>query len=313
LIRRANDIERIFNNELKNLQTDYIDYYLMHMLSNKITWDRLCKLGIEEWIEEKKRSGKIRNIGFSFHGGKEDFVRIIDAYNWEFTQIQYNYLDENNQAGRSGLEYAAKKGLPVIVMEPLRGGRLVTGLPDDVQEIFASYTPKHKPADWALRWLFDHPEVTCVLSGMATMEQLDENIATANEADVHGLSENEKDLFRGIKRSIFEKTKVPCTGCHYCMPCPVGVDIPNCFAVYNDGYLHSMRKARNQYLQATGALTGNPGYASRCIGCGKCESICPQAIPIRKSLKDGVREMERFPFRQAMWIARKFVHEKQDI
>lgn len=310
LVRKTGDLDRFFDAELKSLQTDYVDYYLMHMLSDIVTWERLCALGVEDWIARKKQSGQIRNIGFSFHGGKLDFTQLIDAYDWEMSQIQYNYMDENNQAGKSGLEYSTQKDIPVVIMEPLRGGRLVNALPKDVYQTFEQAEPKRKPADWALRWIWNHEQPMSVLSGMRTIQELQENLVAAQEMEPGMLTQSELAMFDDIKRSIFEKTKVPCTGCGYCMPCPFGVDIPNCFSCYNDMYLQSPRKARSQYMQTTAALTANPSYASKCTGCGKCETMCPQHIPIRDRLADVSREMEKFPFRQAMWIARKFSKER---
>lgn len=308
LIRSAKDIDKYFTVEITNLKSEYIDYYFMHMLSDMVTWERLKSLGIEEWIYNKKKSGQIRNIGFSFHGGKQDYIDLIDDFDWDMSLIQYNYMDENNQAGRSGLEHAHSKGLPAFIMEPLRGGRLVNALPKDVEQRFAQ--TDRKPADWALRWILNHEEVTCVLSNMLDSQQLDENIASATAANPGCMDEQELAMFADIKKSIFDQTKVGCTGCGYCMPCPFGVDIPTCFSVYNDAYLQSFSKAKKQYMQVTGALYGNPSFASRCTQCGKCEKHCPQHIPIRDELKNVAKDMEKFPFRQAMAIARMFSGER---
>lgn len=308
LLRSAKDIDKYFNAELSNLKSDYIDYYHIHMLSDIVTWKRLKSLGMEEWIYDKKKSGQIRNIGFSFHGGRQDYISLLDDFDWDMTLIQYNYMDENNQAGRKGLEYAASKGLPTFIMEPLRGGRLVNALPGEVEQKLVS--AGRKPADWGLRWVLNHDEVTCVLSNMLDEAQLDENVASANEAMPGCMNEDELAMFADIKKIIFEKTKVGCTGCGYCMPCPFGVDIPACFSCYNDAYLQSFGKARNQYMQVTGAIYGNPSFASRCTECGKCEKHCPQGISIRAELKNVVREMEKFPFRQAMAVARMFSGER---
>lgn len=292
MVRTAADIDKIFNIQLDRLQTDRIDYYLIHMLSDLETWERLKSLGIEKWIEDKKKSGQIINLGFSYHGGKSEFLRIIDDYSWDFCQIQYNFLDENNQAGKSGLQYAAAKGIPVFVMEPLRGGKIVSHLPKEVNEIWDSALPNRTPVDWALRWILNHEEVTLLLSGMGTQEQIDQNVLTASESEANALSEYELGLFERVKEILRSKTKVDCTACGYCMPCPSGVDIPTCFSQYNDKYLIGKSGSKMKYMQNTGALSAKPSYASLCIECGKCEKHCPQDIEIIKKLKDVKREME---------------------
>ncbi len=292
MVRTAADIDKIFNTQLQRLQTDRIDYYLMHMLSDLETWERLKSLGIESWIEAKKKSGEIINLGFSYHGGKNEFIRIIDSYPWDFCQIQYNFLDENNQAGKSGLQYAASKGIPVMVMEPLRGGKIVNHLPKEVNEIWSGATPKRTPVDWALRWIWNHKEVTLLLSGMGTHEQIDQNVRTASESEAEALTQEELGLFDEVKAILKSKTKVDCTACGYCLPCPSGVDIPTCFAQYNDKYLIGKSGAKMKYMQNTGGFSSKPSYASLCVECGKCEKHCPQNIQIINSLKDVKREME---------------------
>lgn len=292
MIRTSADIEKMFATQLERLQTDRIDYYLIHMLCDLEAWDRLKALGIEEWIAEKKAKGKIINIGFSYHGGKSEFIKLIDAYPWEFCQIQYNFLDENNQAGKSGLLYATEKKIPVFVMEPLRGGKIINRLPEEVSTIWDRATPKRTPADWALRWVWNHSEVTLLLSGMGASQQLDENVRSASEAEPNALLPQELELFNKVKAILKSKTKVDCTACGYCMPCPQGVDIPTCFSQYNDRYLIGKKGSKAKYMQNTGAYSIKPSYASLCIECGKCEKHCPQHIEIIKSLKDVKKEME---------------------
>ncbi|MDR7870694.1 MAG: aldo/keto reductase [Tissierellaceae bacterium] len=297
--------KKIFATQIRRLKTDYIDYYLLHMLTDKATFDRMVSLGIMEWLEDLKREGTIRNIGFSFHGGKKDFEEIIQAYPWDFCQIQYNYLDENNQATKSGLQLANSLGIPVVVMEPLRGGKLVNNLPSEVTRAFEGYDKKRTPAEWALRWIWNHPEVNVVLSGMSDEAQLEENIRIACDAKANSLSDEELAIFESVKKIMLEKTKIPCTSCGYCMPCPYGVDIPGCLASYNDKYLLGLKNNRWQYMQTLGVLSKKPAYASICKDCGKCEENCPQKIQIRKQLKIVKKEMELPFFKPIVRIARK--------
>ncbi|MGB4659134.1 MAG: aldo/keto reductase, partial [Mobilitalea sp.] len=281
----------------------------LHMMSDKATFDRMVDIGVMEWLETLKKEGKIRNIGFSFHGSKEDFEQIIIAYPWDICQIQYNYFDENSQATKSGLQLAYSLGIPVVVMEPLRGGQLVKNLPEEVMKEFKNYDEKRTPAEWALRWVWNHPEVTVVLSGMNNEEQVAENIKTACEAKENSLSEEELIVFDKVKKIMMERTKVPCTGCGYCMPCPVGVNIPGCFAAYNSKYLLG-GGYRGKYMQTLGVLSKKPAYASLCVECGKCEKHCPQHIEIRKELKQVTKEMEGPLFRPIVAVARKILRVK---
>ncbi len=290
-IKKKGDMERYFSEELERLQTDHVEYYLMHMLNDVATWERLQQFGIKEWIEEKKAKGQIENIGFSFHGGTENFKKIVDAYSWDFCQIQYNYMDEHSQAGRRGLKYAHEKGLPVIIMEPLRGGRLVQGLPKSAVKLLEKEEPRRSPAEWGLRWLWNQPEVTVVLSGMNDIAQVKENIRIANEAQVGCMTEQDMEVIEKIKTEINRYMKVPCTGCGYCMPCPAGVDIPGCFSAYNTRYTDSQYQGMKAYMMCT-TLRMNPSNASKCLKCGKCEQCCPQGISIRKELTQVKKHME---------------------
>jgi len=291
LIKTIDGLEKMFSQQLKRLKTDYIDYYLMHMLSDADTWKRLKELGFEEWIAQKKACGAIKQVGFSYHGNSDTFIKLIDEYDWDFCQIQYNYMDENTQAGRRGLEYAASKGIPVIIMEPLRGGKLVKRLPDKAKRIFAEHTVKHSPAQWAFRWLWDQEKVTCVLSGMNSMEMLKDNIATACDVKAGELSPDDRAMLERVAGAINEKMKVGCTGCGYCMPCPAGVDIPGTFAAYNRKYTESKFWGNIDYIICT-ALRKNSAAASKCIKCGKCEQHCPQNISIRAELEKARSELE---------------------
>lgn len=303
LVKSLAQADKIFEEELRRLQTDYIDYYLMHMLTDIGGWERMCDMGIKEWIQKRKESGQIRQIGFSYHGGTAGFLKILEAYDWDFCQIQFNYMDEHSQAGLKGLKRAGELGIPVIIMEPLRGGRLTNGLPGSAKEVFAKAEPKRSPADWALRWIWNHPEVTCILSGMNAIEQIEENCRVASEATPGHLTEDDLSIFEKVKAAINAVTKVGCTGCGYCMPCPRGVDIPNCFRCYNvyysDGWFNGLR----EYFMGT-TLRKTKTNASLCVGCGKCEQHCPQSIPIRKELKNVTKTLERLPYKAARLVAR---------
>lgn len=291
LIKSREGLEKLFAEHLKRLRTDHIDYYLMHMLTDAATWERLKKLGILEFLEEKKRTGNIRQVGFSYHGNSDMFCRLVDVYDWDFCQIQYNYMDEHSQAGRTGLQYAHGKGLPVIIMEPLRGGKLVNRLPKAATEIFQSYPIKRTPAQWALRWLWNQKEVTCVLSGMNSLEMVRDNCATASQARAGELGETEEQMLSEVASAINAGMKVGCTGCRYCMPCPRGVDIPGTFSAYNRCFSEGKGAGKREYLMCT-AMRRDPTSASNCIGCGQCEKHCPQHISIRQELKNAAKTLE---------------------
>ncbi len=291
MIKTLDSAEKIFSEELKRLRTDYIDYYLMHMLTDVKSWERLKALGIEEWIANKKASGAIRQIGFSYHGNSDMFCQLIDAYDWDFCMIQYNYLDENAQAGRSGLKYAASKGIPVFIMEPLRGGRLVNNLPEKAKKLFSEHETKRTPAEWAFRWLWNQPEVTCVLSGMNSLEMVNENVKTASDAKAGEFTPSDEALLADVVSAIKETMKVGCTGCGYCMPCPKNVDIPGTFSAYNKRYSDGWFISLKEYIMCT-ALRKDQTSASNCVGCGKCEKHCPQNIEIRKELEDAKKVLE---------------------
>ena len=310
MVKKLNNAKKIMLTQLEKLHTDYIDYYLLHMLTDKAMYDKMASLGVMEWLEELKAKGTIRNIGFSFHGSRRDFEMIVKAYPWDFCQIQYNYLDENNQATVSGLKLAHSLGIPVIVMEPLRGGKLVNNLPGDVLKTFKSFHPEWTPAEWGLRWIWNHKEVNVVLSGMSIEDQVNENIRIASDAASDSLSEDELKVFGEVKSIMNEKIKVPCTGCGYCMPCPCGVDIPGCFSNYNDKFLLGEKLNRWKYAQTLGVLSEKPAFASKCIECGKCEPHCPQNIEIRKELKSVARVMEGPLFRPIVGTARKILKIK---
>ena len=302
LVKTAADLDKIFNEELKRLRTDYVDYYLMHMLTDVNAWERMKSLGILEWIEEKKKSGAIRQVGFSYHGNSQIFCDLVDAWDWDFCQIQYNYMDEHTQAGRRGLYHAHEKGIPVIIMEPLRGGKLVNNLCAEAEEIFAGHEPKRTPAQWAFRWLWNQPEVTVVLSGMNTDEMVADNMMTASTVEVGELTAADEAMLQQVVKAINAGMKVGCTACAYCMPCPKGVNIPGTFAAYNRIYSESKFAGMKEYFMSN-ALRKEPTLASQCVGCGKCEKHCPQGIAIRQELKNAQKELENPVFNAARKLA----------
>ena len=305
LVKNSGQIDKYFEEELKRLRTDYIDYYLMHMFTDIKNWENLENLGIVDWIKRKKEEGAIKNLGFSFHGDTEMFLKILDSYDWDFCQIQYNYVDEHTQAGRRGLEAAASKGIPVIIMEPLRGGKLVNLLPDDAKKLIKNNEHGWSPAEWGLRWLWNQKEVTCVLSGMNSVEMVEENVRIASDVTEGSLTEDDFKVYEEIKRIIGQKEKVGCTGCAYCMPCPKGVDIPGTFACYNKMYSEGKSEGRFEYARNIG-MRATPGFATQCVECGACEKHCPQHIEIRKKLKEADKALRPLPYKAATAILRKF-------
>ena len=305
MIKSREELDKLFSEELRRLRTDHIDYYLMHMLTDVDTWERLCNLGIKDWIREKQEKGQLRQIGFSYHGNTDMFIKVVDAYQWDFCMIQYNYMDEHSQAGKRGLKYANSKGLPVMIMEPLRGGKLVSRLPDKALKLFENHNIKHTPAQWSFKWLWNQPEVTVVLSGMNTMAMVCDNINTASTSNVGDLTEDDESMLKEVVRAINEKMKVGCTGCGYCMPCPKNVDIPLAFSAYNRRFQEGKLPALIEYFMCT-ALRKNSTAASNCIGCGKCEKHCPQGIEIRKELANVKKEFEGIVYKGAKKISHLF-------
>lgn len=306
LVKKSEDFDKFFDEELRRLKTDHVDYYLIHMLTDVNAWHRLCGMGLDKWIESKKAAGQIKQIGFSYHGSSDMFCQLVDAYDWEFCQIQYNYQDEHSQAGVKGLKYAAGKGLPVVIMEPLRGGRLSYKLPETARRLFEEYPVKRSPAAWGFRWLWDQPEVTCVLSGMNSLDMIRENVETADESYAGAVNASEKELYKKVVAAINANVKVPCTGCRYCMPCPSGVDIPGCFSAYNNRASGGMYVGFKEYFQCV-VLRQKYTGASNCIGCGRCEQHCPQGIKIRQELKNVKKTFENPVMKLVIKITPKIV------
>lgn len=304
LIKSKAGLEKCFQEQLKRLRTDHVDYYLMHMLNDVQTWQGLCAKGVDQWIREKQASGQIGSIGFSYHGNSANFKELLDAYDWDFCQIQYNYMDEHTQAGRTGLQEAAKRGIPVIIMEPLRGGKLVDLLPEKAKKRIAEDPKKRTPAELAFRWLWEQPEVTCVLSGMNSEEMIRENVRIASEVQTGEFTEEDFSLIEAVKKDIQDTLKVGCTGCGYCMPCPKGIDIPAAFRCYNHMYTEKKGAGRHEYLQ-TVCLQKDFRPVSACVECGKCESHCPQHLAIRQKLKEADGKLLPFYYKIGLKVVKK--------
>jgi len=306
--RKYEDFDLLLKTQLDRLQTNYIDYYLMHNLGDTRSWNRLCELGVEKWIKEKKESGQIKNVGFSFHGIHNEFLDLLDIYEWDFCQIQYNYINTDYQAGRVGLKKAAEKSIPVIIMEPLLGGKLASGLPKKAIELFNSANSSLSPAAQALRWLWNQKEVTVVLSGMNEMSQLEENIEIAKDAIPDMLTQEEEKVFDSVIKVFNSTNKIHCTGCNYCLPCPNNVNIPASFSAYNMIYTVGFVSGMQLYVTSTGSMDPQKKYAaSNCTECGACEKKCPQNIAIMQSLKVVRKKMEPFWLRPVVNFYIKFI------
>jgi predicted aldo/keto reductase-like oxidoreductase len=287
LVASRQDMDRYLDEQLAKLATDHIDFYLLHGLGGE-TWENLSRLGVLEFLDSARADGRIRYPAFSFHDSFPVFKEIVDAYEWTFAQVQYNYMDEQYQAGTQGLKYAAEQGLGIVVMEPLRGGLLSGDVPA-IRPHIRSAPVRRTPSEWGLRWVWNHPEVTVVLSGMSAMEQVTENLAVAEQGVANSLAPGELAVVEKMRETFASRVKIPCTGCRYCMPCPNSVDIPSCFMYFNQAYTYDAKeKAAGVYLWAlNGSFSGGvPGFASCCVQCGECEEKCPQHLPIREYLQE---------------------------
>lgn len=285
VIEKREDMNKFLNEQLERLETDCIDFYMVHGI-NKTYWQNLKELGFEEFLNGAIAGGKIKHAGFSFHDRIELFKEVVDHYDWSFCLIQLNYLDDNYQAGIEGMEYASKKGLGIAVMEPLRGGHLATSIPAEVLELFNDTTVRRSPAEWALRWVWNHPEVAVVLSGMNTMGEVKENLKIAQETHPNSLTESELDIIKQTKSLFDEKLKINCTSCGYCLPCPSGVNIPENFSKYNDYFLFGSPETKDIYQFHYDTLIMVNERASACTECGVCEEHCTQGIPIIQELNN---------------------------
>ncbi len=307
MVRSREEMDRYLDAQIKRLNTDRIDYYLLHSMNGRLL-DSLTALNFMDFLEIAKKDGRILNAGFSFHGKLDDFKRIVDAYPWAFCQIQYNYLDEHNQAGKEGLLYAAAKDLGVIIMEPLRGGNLGRPVsPPAIAALWDEAKQKRTPAEWGLRWVWNHPEATVVLSGMNDEAHVEENIAIAQDAHPDSLTQSELDLIHRAALTYVDIMKISCTGCGYCQPCPSGVMIPTCFEIYNNIHMFGKTpEAPFMYVaRMSGLTTGNPGYASQCVQCGECVEKCPQDLDIPGYLGEVARELESGDLKQIESMVRR--------
>ncbi len=296
-VRKYEDMEKILNEQLKRLQRDSIDYYLMHAVDLK-SMNRLIKRDLFKFLDKAKSEGKIRHVGFSYHGPKEEFPLVIDAYDWDVVMVQYNYFDENVQASSEGIEYAASKGMGVFVMEPLKGGILAGKMPKDAEEIFKKANPDKSNAQWAFEWILNNPYVTCIFSGMNSFKQLNENLEVAGKTTPLSMTPEDVKTVELVKDVMRDSLRINCSTCGYCMPCPQGVNIPECMKIYNEKFLFNHKGFINtsfmDYYQYVGGIMGSSGNAGKCNGCGKCLRKCPQKLDIIKELKKVKKEFE-FP------------------
>lgn len=292
LVNKREDMDKYLDLQLQRLEVDSLDFYLLHSL-NEATWNKMNDLGFQDFLDKAKQAGKIKHAGFSFHDATVDsFKKMIDSYQWDMCQIQLNYMDEFYQAGTEGLDYAYSKGIGAVVMEPLKGGNLACPLPEKAQELLNNLHPDWSNASWSLRWLLNHPAVKVILSGMNKMDQLKDNITTTGVAEANKLSERDVDALQQVKEILQSRVKVPCTGCHYCMPCPFGLDIPRNFELLNDYYRFDDANNKHHTIAMLHSTFDESKWANRCQECGKCEKHCPQGIEIRKMLKEVCKAFE---------------------
>ncbi|MBP2133904.1 putative aldo/keto reductase-like oxidoreductase [Methanomicrobium sp. W14] len=285
-VESKEDMKKILDEQLSRLQTGYIDYYLLIALS-KTRWRKLFDLGVTDFLDEAKRKGAIKHAGFSFHGDFNLFRKILDSYDWDICQVQYNYLDEDFQAGTKGLEYARKKGIGVAAMMPLRGGHLAGNIPDDINGMLKKVDSNRSPAEWGYKWVLNRPEISVMLSGMSTPEQAKENVRVASESEPLSMTYKELELVSDVAEILRKKMRINCTNCGYCMPCPEGVDIPACFTHYNSSFLFNDFETANFYYHSMLKPESNgTGAASMCTRCGRCLEMCPQGINIAEMLSE---------------------------
>jgi len=283
-VEDSDDPDEILEKQLKRLDIEKIDLYLLHALSKK-HWNNYQSLDIDifDWMKEKKEEGKIDYLGFSFHDDLDTFKKIVDTYDWDFCQIQYNYLDQEFQAGREGLKYAADKGLGVVIMEPLRGGKLAKEPPESIKKIWNEADEEKEPVEWALKWLWDQPEVSLVLSGMSELEQVKENVQYASESGIGVLSDDDLQTVKKVAEKYKEISPVECTGCNYCVPCPNGVSIPTNFRLYNQAQIYDDYEKQKEIWEEN---MDEESRATNCVTCGECIEKCPQNLEIMDLLEE---------------------------
>ena len=307
LVNKPQDMDKYLNKQLSKLKINNIDYYLLHSLDGP-TWRKMLRFGVLDFMNRIKKEGKITYMGFSYHGTREDFYEIIDGYEWDFCQIQYNYLDEYFQAGIDGLNYAYSKNIGVIVMEPLRGGQLVGAIPKEVQAIWNKAPIKRSPAEWAFRFIYNHPAVIVVLSGMSEDAHIIENIKIANQAKANSLTEHELAIINEVKETYQRLLKIGCTGCRYCIPCPVEIDIPYAFQTYNNHHMFGGRLSRRlMYARIVGMTSKKPKWTTMSIDCGKCEKACPQNLKIRDYFRYIQKDIETPVIRTVAKVGKLFI------
>lgn len=289
MVESPDDFDRILDEQLARLSTDYLDVYLLHGLSGK-HWEKVRDLGVMGFLERARADGRIRHHGFSFHDRPEVFREIVEYAPWDVCLIQYNYLDVEFQAGRSGLEYASEKGIGVMVMEPLRGGKLAGRAPAAVMEEWAKTIIRRSPVEWAFLWLWDQPQVCMALSGMSSMDQLEENIRIAGEAGTGILRKEDKDIISRVREIYLSRSKIGCTGCGYCLPCPSGVNIPWNLSLYNNLFMFDEEELSTMIYNH---ILPPGERALNCVECGRCETLCPQKIPIIRELKNVEKTLGR--------------------
>ena len=307
-VRKYEDMENILAEQLKRLQLDCIDYYLIHAVDLK-TINRLLKRDLIKFIDKAKAEGKIKHVGFSYHGPKEEFEQVVDAYDWDIVMVQYNYFDDNVQISAEGIDYAASKGMGILVMEPLKGGILAGKMPKDAEDIFKKANPDKSNAQWAMEWVLNNRNITSVLSGMNSFEQLDDNLDIAEKTTPLSMSFEDMETVELVKRVMRNSLKINCSTCGYCMPCPQGVNIPTCMRIYNEKYLFGHKGFINpsliDYYQYAGGIMGNEGNAGMCNACGKCLRKCPQKLDIIAELKKVKKEFEFPGFKYILLFVRK--------
>jgi len=283
-VEKRSDMDDLLDTQLKRLQTDHVDFYLLHALSGN-SFDKMVNLGVFEFLEKAQKAGKIRYPGFSFHDDADTFRRIVDSFDWKLAQVQMNILDENKQATMDGVRYAASKNIGVVVMEPLRGGALAKTIPAEVKAIYEAAPVKRSAVEWSFRYLLDKPEFVTILSGMSDMDQLNDNIRIFSEAGVDCLSDEEREMIANVRKAYESRVRVGCTGCEYCQPCPAEVTIPKIFRPYDQA---SMFDNFAPYFKRYGETVGE----NKCQNCGACEAACPQKIPVREWLARIQKEYE---------------------
>ena len=313
-INKKKGMEEAFNKQLGKLQVENIDYYLLHSLNGDI-WDKMLSLGVIDFMDNIRKQGRVRRMGFSFHGAKEDFIRIVDSYDWEFTMVQFNILDVHAQASIEGIKYAHGKGLGIIAMEPLRGGSLTLKIPGEAQKIYDNASVKRSPADWALRWILNHPEITMIVSGMNDDKHIEENIKITSETFPDKLTDDELAVINNFRSTYLKSMQVGCTGCSYCMPCPVGINIAAAFMYLNNYRMSFARlEAKITYALHAGVLPkdGKPHWTNVCTNCGQCEKKCPQGIKIRDAFKFVQKDLEGRCTKTLAMIARSIMNRRKN-